>query len=254
MNISKKHPGFTLIELLVVVSIIALLVSILLPALGRAREQAKRAVCASHLRQHGIGFMMYAEDNENRLPMRIRGFWMWDLDNAIAEMLCRQSSVPEMFFCPSNKFWEQDFAQNFEDSTGILYDYRITNYFWLCAPAEKEPVLNDPRFWWDTELWAKFPEVGENMPVKVSDRRAAEKELAADATISDPMASPIQYPDGKFTDVISGSIWHLTTNHARKDDQGDGGNILFLDGHVLWRDFDNMELKINGSGYFNHWW
>lgn len=61
MQINKK--GFTLIELLVVISIIALLLAILMPALGRAKELAKRTVCLAHLKQMGLGWILYAEDN-----------------------------------------------------------------------------------------------------------------------------------------------------------------------------------------------
>lgn len=60
--------GFTLIELLVVVAIIALLMSILLPALRDAREQGKRAVCLSNLRQMGIALLSYALDNREYVP------------------------------------------------------------------------------------------------------------------------------------------------------------------------------------------
>ena len=64
----KRRSGFTLIELLVVVAIIALLISILLPSLSRARELAKRAVCSSNLRGIGQGQHIYANDNIEWFP------------------------------------------------------------------------------------------------------------------------------------------------------------------------------------------
>jgi prepilin-type N-terminal cleavage/methylation domain-containing protein len=63
----NKHRGFTLIELLVVIAVIAILMAILLPALGRAKEQAKRAVCLNDLKQLQMGWNMYADEHQDRL-------------------------------------------------------------------------------------------------------------------------------------------------------------------------------------------
>jgi len=70
----RKHKAFTLIELLVVISIIALLVSILMPSLRKAREQAKAVICQSNLKQWSYFFAFYTDDNNDKgkLLHRIR--------------------------------------------------------------------------------------------------------------------------------------------------------------------------------------
>jgi len=67
-RVGKHVRAFTLIELLVVIAVIAVLMGILMPAMRMAKEQSKRAVCASHLRQFGMAVFTYAADCDEKIP------------------------------------------------------------------------------------------------------------------------------------------------------------------------------------------
>jgi prepilin-type N-terminal cleavage/methylation domain-containing protein/prepilin-type processing-associated H-X9-DG protein len=74
-NIKKVRRAFTLIELLVVISIISLLMAILVPGLGRAKAQAQRSYCSSNLRQIGVAFQSYLDDNRDIFPLACATSW-----------------------------------------------------------------------------------------------------------------------------------------------------------------------------------
>jgi len=91
----KTSKGFTLIELLVVIAIIALLMSILMPALARVRKQAKAVACQSNLKQWGIVFAMYTDDNDGHFPRRESDSGRW-MDSVRGYY----SSEPKFRLCP----------------------------------------------------------------------------------------------------------------------------------------------------------
>jgi prepilin-type N-terminal cleavage/methylation domain-containing protein/prepilin-type processing-associated H-X9-DG protein len=104
---ARLQRAFTLIELLVVIAIIAVLAALLMPAFGRAKENARGAACLSNLRQIGIGLQLYVQENNNRMPsMRDRSL---DTNPPViplptADMvLSNHIGNVQVFACPSDK-------------------------------------------------------------------------------------------------------------------------------------------------------
>jgi prepilin-type N-terminal cleavage/methylation domain-containing protein/prepilin-type processing-associated H-X9-DG protein len=102
VNLTKKRHGFTLIELLVVIAIIALLMGILMPALNRVKEQARKVACQSNLRQWGIGAIGYAHENGDQInPGYDLAYWVYELKPYMTFGDEKTRKKDDVSYCPS---------------------------------------------------------------------------------------------------------------------------------------------------------
>ncbi|MFC1652945.1 type II secretion system protein [Planctomycetota bacterium] len=212
--------AFTLIELLVVISIIAVLMGILMPALSRVREQARQRSCGSKVRQHGLAFMMYADDN-TKLPLpRKTGGWLWDLDVSVVNFMLQTGMTKEMFYCPSNQamhpnmdhFWT--FRAEEVNDKQLTGECIVSGYTYILAsdPSRKAwpAIQNDPG---QNKVWLKTTQ--EKQPVL--------REMVVDATLCAWDQKKPAFPNGNFGRIPGSTLGQVQlydrASHLKNDTQ-----------------------------------
>jgi prepilin-type N-terminal cleavage/methylation domain-containing protein len=142
-NSCKRRHAFTLVELLVVVGIIAVLIGVLLPTLGRARAAANRTACLSNVKQLYNGILMYCNDNHGWFPtcayprdgssyVHYPDDWIWweanrNLDDsAIAKYVGRGEPLKQLLRCPADNFEARKTSPGISKGQGpYLYSYAL---------------------------------------------------------------------------------------------------------------------------------
>jgi len=268
-----NRRGFTLIELLVVIAVIALLMSILMPALSAAREQGRRAVCAQNERSAAVGLTMYANDYKGELPKNEVDRWLFDVSYWTTDVVMQSGGFDRhAFYCPSWRqrdniiFWRygenlptgtpEEFSRPEPTAVATRKDYhRILGYFWLID--YKGGRVNPPMTSGATKAWVRSV-----VSIKVKQPTGETKTLSpADAEmITDTTASDGPNREtADFTKATGGcmSRWGVydRSNHV-KGSQVTGTNVAFVDGHVAWRPFSLMEHRwfYNSFGNPCLWW
>jgi prepilin-type N-terminal cleavage/methylation domain-containing protein len=173
--VSRPRRGFTLIELLVVIAIIAVLASMLMPALSGAREKAFRIQCTNNMGQIAKGLIMYAQEYDEYFPTDIMNALGGGVD-AAQSIYPRYVASIQTFFCPSNPLGGKCIDVEKYYANGAIEEKRPTGEDVLLTPSD----IFD--YWYiGVEIVPDWKLYRERRPPQLKARSPADSLLALDA-------------------------------------------------------------------------
>ena len=237
MHDRRRANAFSLVELLVVIAIIAILLAILLPVLSKVREVARRTNCSRNLQQAYSALQTYANAHHGKLPQHGYDFhsgysFPYHLPSLTAETIVPRGANRDFLYCPSGDLTAAN--ATWEDS-GPESRLCATGYVWFMRRTRANPP-----------------------PLELPKRYLTSMSKSGDAAALELAADIVSSFKGRFTS-LDVNYAHAEkdrpnanqTSHLRSGDKPAGGNILFLDGHVSWRPFEEMVIR---NSLLNDWW
>ncbi len=226
-----RRYRFTLIELLVVIAIIAILASMLLPSLNKAKDKAKAIKCVANLKQVALGLQMYAEDSDDWLPITVwewpgptndQGSWQWRARSYIGSAISATTDS-EMLRCPA-----------MIPTSNSAYNHKISTYSMVANIASNGWSEGPADLYWGKQ----YNKDQGRLANLYTQRYQAAPPFKA---FRDPQASFIVYE--YFSHEVWKGMWHSVSNELRASDlilgpvgawhgRTNNMNAACADGHV----------------------
>ncbi|HEX8916748.1 MAG TPA: type II secretion system protein [Humisphaera sp.] len=241
----RRTGGFTLVELLVVIGIIALLMSILLPTLGRVRFQSRVTKCASNLRSMAQACNSYAVSNRGKFPtldMPGTGANLWDVPVDFYDRLREQGVPHEFFFCQVAPENEEAQQQSF---TAYANFYIVSYNVWIPRKNGADVIPPHPS---STSTRFTFPQPPTNVEFSGPGNQYDLPRMK-NPILTDHVGTGGTPPSDANLAVANSYGLSQVSGHKREEGRLVNMNAAFADGHVETINGGDVRPRYKGN-----WW